>query len=335
MNTRENALRQWLQLQLKHSNFSLTPLTGDASFRRYLRLHVDNKRFMVMDASSEKHSIDPFVRIATQLSKAGIHAPTLYEMDAKLGFIILEDLGDELLFNQANILERHDLYQASIDTIISMQQTMQDNTLLPAFNRELILAEFNLYQEWFLKTYLSLNLSAKQTKQLDVISMALVNELTAQPQVFVHRDYHSRNIMLTPANDNEFKLNLIDFQDAVKGPWTYDLVSLLKDCYIKLSDNQRLDYLTYFYQKIPNNHGYSFVEFKRAFDLCGLQRHLKVLGIFSRLHFRDRKSNYLSDLPLVFDYVMTCLKDYAEFGALYEFMQQYVEPRFRELTRHA
>lgn len=322
MHNRQNALNTWLEEILAPSQFSIKPLTGDASFRRYFRLFHNNETRIIMDAPPDKESIESFLLITNLLKEFGICAPTIHNFDKKQGFAILDDFGDTLLLNKLNPITANQLYKAAINTLIRMQQTPTTGaTPLPSFNQQFIFQELNLFKEWFLEAYLKIKLTSAEKTLLDETFDWLSKEILQQPQVFIHRDYHSRNIMLLNEN-TPVKLGVIDYQDAMWGPLTYDLVSLLKDCYIQWPREQVLSWLNYFYDQTPVAKQYSFPHFIRAFDYCGLQRHLKVLGIFSRLYLRDNKPNYLRDLPLSLHYVTACLEGSEELNAFYQFMQQ-------------
>lgn len=324
MHNRENALNKWLLQTLAGPQFELIPLTGDASFRRYFRLQSSQGQQIVMDAPPEKERLEPFLTVADLLTKAGIRTPQIQFSDISQGFAILEDFGDTLLFHKLSPQTANHLYKEAITTLINIQQNPGlARAELPIFNNEYILQELQLFREWFLSAYLKLSLSQQEETLLNTVFGWLSDEVAQQPQVFIHRDYHSRNIMLVE-KDNKTELGIIDFQDAMRGPCTYDLVSLLKDCYIQWPAEQVHHWLAFFYEQLPLNSGYSLKNFTRAFELCGLQRHLKVLGIFSRLYLRDNKRNYLQDLPRTLNYVRDCLGRYEELHSLSKFMQQRV-----------
>ena len=258
--------------------------------------------------------------IGNQLLAIGLHTPTVYAFDKALGFILLEDLGDQLLLRALTQENADGLYKAAILTLLKLQETPITPTL-PEFNEAFMLKEMSLFREWFLEAYLGLQLSAKEETILNNTFNWLATTIAMQPQVFIHRDYHSRNLIVINS-DNPKDIGVIDFQDAMRGPFSYDLVSLLKDCYIQWPREKVIDWITYFYHNLPQRHDYSLAMFIRAFDLCGLQRHLKVLGVFCRLHLRDNKPTYLRDLPLTFNYLSQCLESYCELKPFYQFIQQ-------------
>lgn len=331
MQTRENALKEWLQIQLNQNSFSLTPLAGDASFRRYFRLSSDKITRIVMDAPPEKENIKPFISVNQTLQTNGIHTPTIHSVDLAQGFILLDDLGDHLFLNTITTANQDNLYHSAINTLIQIQQC--PTTSIPIFDKTHMLKEIALFHEWFLNAYLGITLTVAEEDLLSTTFNLLTDNIANQPQVFIHRDYHSRNLMVV-GDHTPPQLGVIDFQDAMLGPVTYDLASLLKDCYIQLPTISYDNYLNYFYQHQPLIQPWTLQTLRKEIDFCGLQRHLKVLGIFCRLALRDNKLNYLRDLPLTMNYTITCLKRHAEFSPLLRFIETRVLPQFME-TSHA
>jgi N-acetylmuramate 1-kinase len=334
MSERENALKQWLSTLPMLHNFTLTPLAGDASFRRYYRLTNQRTRYIVMDAPPEKESLLSFILVNEVLRKNHIHAPEIIAKETLSGFLLLEDLGDTLLSTHLQPENMGPRYEACLKTLIQIQQCPTYHPLLPKFDTAYMLQEMMLFRVWFLEKLLGLSLDPNEEKQLNILFMELALHLSDQPQCFIHRDYHSRNLLILP-NSQEvsaptLEVGVIDFQDAMKGPFTYDLVSLLKDCYIHLKDDLRHHLIEYFYLNLPENFDWSLDEFERGFNWCGLQRHLKVLGIFSRLYLRDGKANYLKDLPLTLAYTTQCAKQYPAFHFLYELIEKKITPVFQE-----
>ena len=323
MHTRQTALIEWLNTIISDTPFTVTLLAGDASFRRYFRLHQNGESRVIMDAPPEKEDIAPFIQIANRLAKQGIHTPTIYAVDYEQGFVLLEDLGDDLLLHVITQENADKLYTQAMNTLTTLQRTPTTNPQLPLFDHAFMLTELAVFHEWFLKAYLALELTEEETSLIARTFDALATQISQQPSVFIHRDYHSRNLIVL---NNE--MGVIDFQDAMQGPFTYDLVSLLKDCYVQWPHEQLMRWLALFHANLPTELHMTFPEFNRAFDLCGLQRHLKVLGVFCRLHLRDKKPAYLKDLPLTFHYTMACLERYEEFKPFYQFMQQRVQPCF-------
>lgn len=329
MHTRQNELNKWLEHIFKNNSFTLSPLAGDASFRRYFRLQCGDLSYVVMDAPPEKESVAEFIEIGQKLAAIGIHTPAILTVEASLGFLLLEDLGDQLLLSVVSKENADHFYTAAMTTLLRLQQCSLDEFKRSEFNQAHMLQELSLFREWFLHAALGIELDATEISTLDTTFEWLTKEIAMQPQVLIHRDYHSRNLLIV-GDKTPLDIAVIDFQDAMLGPLTYDLVSLLKDCYIQWPRDRVLHWLNYFYQKTTCSHLLSFEAFVRAFDLCGLQRHLKVLGIFCRLHLRDKKTAYLRDLPLTFHYVNACLESYPELQPLQNFIQKRVYVPFLE-----
>lgn len=328
MPNRPNERNTWLQTIFKEQLFSIKPLQGDASFRHYFRIKTKAASLILMDAPPEKEPIHAFVRVAAMLKNANIRSPEIIAKDEGLGFVLLEDLGDRLFFsalsaNDFALEASESLYQSAIQTLLMLQACpMQE---LPSFDVPFILQELHVFREWFVKGYLKISLGPSEKTLMDDTFTRLAEDISKQPKVFIHRDYHSRNIMLPEAEEGSLRLALIDFQDAMQGPLTYDLVSLLKDCYVQWPTETIFHWLSSFYEQSALAQTFAKEDFVRAFDLCGLQRHLKVLGVFSRLHLRDNKPNYLKDLPLTLHYVLACLESYPEFQPFYDFMQKRIQ----------
>jgi aminoglycoside/choline kinase family phosphotransferase len=318
---RENALKEWLNQIIPQKNLTITPLTGDASFRRYYRLQYNGISRIVMDAPPGKEDLQPFIDVAQLLTQFQVLTPEIMAKDITQGFLLLSDFGDQLLLDTLRADTADNYYKEAIDTLFKMQQCPANDPILPPFNKQFMLSEMQLCNEWFLSAYLSLQLSDKESLMIKDTMDWIATEVAQQPLTFIHRDYHSRNLMWV-TQPGQMQLGVIDFQDAMCGPFTYDLVSLLKDCYISWPRERVLAWVNYFYTNMPQHHGYSQTDFIRAFDLCGLQRHLKVLGIFSRLHLRDGKRAYLDNLPLTLKYVLECTETYKELHPLYDMMQK-------------
>jgi aminoglycoside/choline kinase family phosphotransferase len=323
MHERESALKEWLIDTIKHKDFTLTALAGDASFRRYFRLHCDGSTWIVMDAPPEKEDLGPFVHVAKTLANAKVCTPEILAINKKQGFLLLSDFGDQLLLNKLHAETVNSYYHDAIGTLFKIQKCSIEDPTLPSFDRAFMLKEMNLCPEWFFKAYLSLDLNQEEQRLVQKAMNWIAIEVSQQPLTFIHRDYHSRNLMLID-KPKESTLGVIDFQDAMRGPLTYDLVSLLKDCYISWPREQVLEWVAFFHARSELASRYSLVEFIRAFDLCGLQRHLKVLGIFCRLYLRDNKAGYLANLPLTLKYVLECSEIYEELHPFFHFLQKRV-----------
>ena len=325
MHNRQNALNKWLEEVLGRTDFSLELLAPDASFRQYYRLRYLDRTRMVMDAPPDNESLQSFIAMASILQATGVRAPRIFASNETLGFLLLDDFGDCLLRDVLSADMADKWYRLSIDTLVTMQQCAVSSTYsFSCFDKSFMMQELDLFNHWFLNAYLKINLADDEKKLIQHTFSWLSDELFNQPNVFIHRDYHSRNIMIIN-KEPEPQLGIIDFQDAMLGPFTYDLVSLLKDCYIQWPREAVLRWLTYFYEHSPIAKQWPLPLFIRAFDLCGLQRHLKVLGVFSRLYLRDNKPGYLKDLPLTLHYVLACLESYDELRPFYQFMQQRIQ----------
>jgi len=291
-------------------------VSADASFRKYYRLQHNNTSYILMDTSLEKDTLAPFLDITNKLHRCSVYAPKIYYEELQNGYLILEDFGDVNLLDKLTQENFEHYYKQAIDTIVKMQQA--DTTNLPLYDKAFLHQEMALMQEWYLEKKLSLTLSQAQQRMLHTTLESIVNTVLSQPQgVFVHRDFHSRNIMLTPSG----ALGIIDYQDAMCGAVTYDLVSLLKDCYIAF-DRDKIETLA-LHLKERLALDATPKEFLKWFDFTGMQRHIKVLGIFSRLHLRDGKDGYLKDIPLTRSYLIKTASRYNETQALAEFLREF------------
>ncbi len=271
-----------------------------------------------MDSSLEKESLAPFIDVTSRLLNAGVKAPHILEQNLDDGFLIIEDFGNTHLLNILDDNNFKELYSNAIDEIIKMQNA--DTKNLPLYNKEFLHFEMDLMKDWYLEKKLGIALDTEQSNMLESSLNAISNVVLSQPQdIFVHRDYHSRNIMLTLTN----VIGVIDYQDAMNGAITYDLVSLLKDCYIEYEREDVEKLALEFRDKKGINASDS--EFIKWFDFMGLQRHIKVLGIFSRLHLRDSKDGYLKDIPLTLKYTIETASRYNETKELAKFLQE-VQP---------
>jgi hypothetical protein len=307
---RLDTLKAWLETFFDDADFIISKASDDASFRRYFRIERSNTTFIAMDAPPTKEDSAPFVQIATLLRNNKIHAPKIIEADLTQGFLLIEDLGSATFLQALNHTFNLDLYKSAIDELIKIQAINPKNQDLKQYDDKLLNTEMQLLIDW----YLDKNLNKNQQAQLHHIFKLLTDNALNSPQVFVHRDYHARNLMLSPANT----LAVIDFQDAVIGSYTYDLCSLLKDAYFELKSTDIQTLLAYFYKQA--NIQINFKEFEKEFDLMGLQRHLKILGIFKRLSIRDGKHQYLEDIPLVKKYALQIANKYSEFSFLKEIL---------------
>ena len=325
---RLDLIRTWLTRDLEWRIGRISIASADASFRRYFRVSrgdVDPAAWapradtlIVMDAPPGKEDIAPYLKVTSLLEQAGAHVPHVHGADPRRGFVVMEDLGDTQYLNLLRTGRGVDkLYGDALTTLANIQvRGLKASQVLEPYDRTPLARELNLMPEWFLEKHLRLELSPEERGLLTVTFEFLINEALLQPQVFVHRDFHSRNLMvLRPSATDHRGPGVIDFQDALRGPVGYDLVSLLKDCYIGWS-RERVERWVRGYRRVLGNLGAnvgdSEYQFMRWFDLIGVQRHLKVLGVFSRLWHRDGKIGYLADLPLTLNYVRDACRRYPE-----------------------
>jgi len=308
-------IKQWVESELKFSNYRIEVASADASFRRYFRLITNDDNassFIIMDAPPEKEDCQPFIKIARLIESAGVQAPHIYEFNQAQGFMRLSDLGSTAYLDELNETTDDALYSDAIDAIVKMQSIKAE---VPAYDKALLNAEMSLFKDWYLHKHLSVDLDEAQSEVLsDVFSILITNALQ-QPTTFVHRDYHSRNLMITGENNP----GVIDFQDAVNGPCSYDLVSLIKDCYISWPRNKQLEWIELYISKSPLKIDKN--SFIKQVDLMGMQRHIKAIGIFSRLNYRDAKPNYMHDIPRTMAYVFDVCGRYAEFAKFAELLR--------------
>jgi aminoglycoside/choline kinase family phosphotransferase len=299
MSDRSTNLNRWLD-HLGYRDYRLSPASEDASFRSYLRLETDAESFVIMDAPPDREPCDQFIAVARKLRAAGLNAPEIIAQNTVEGFLLLTDFGGRDYLSQLSPASEASLYEDALEALLLMQ-TRIDAAELPLYDTALLNREMDLFHDWFLGKLLGISLDQAQQLIWQSIKQSLVENALAQPQVFVHRDYHSRNLMKLET-DNP---GILDFQDAVKGPLTYDLVSLLRDCYIDWPparvEQLALDY--YERARVNDLLDAEPAQFMRWFNLMGIQRHLKAIGIFSRLKIRDGKPGYLKDIPRTLEYV--------------------------------
>ncbi len=314
MGSRQAQLKNWARQVWPYADrdqLEITPVSGDASFRRYFRAATPTAKLIAVDAPPEKENSEPFVRIAKEWSEKGIHVPKVVADDLALGFMLLEDFADQQLLDRLQT-EGDAPYMQVLETLLGIQMLPAEG--LPYYDAAVLTREMNLFPEWFLGEMLGI--TEGWDTLLETTYQQLIDSALTQPQVCVHRDYHSRNLM--PLADGG--LGVIDFQDALIGPVTYDLVSLLRDSYIEWPEFRVAEWVEN-YRLMLMDVGFSLPDtagFKKWFDLMGMQRQLKVLGIFSRLYLRDGKSGYLNDIPLTFEYLYRAASTHAEFSELKE-----------------
>ncbi len=313
-------------------------VSGDASHRRYFRARpTAETSYIAVDAPPQKEDSRPFVEVTRLLRGASLRAPELHAADLEQGYMLLEDFGDQLYLprllraRESGDLETVDrLYRTAIDSLLDLQQHV-DPRELPAYDKTELTREMSLFPDWFCRRWLQVEPNTEQMEIIDGCFDFLCGAALAQTRVAVHRDYHSRNLMLPPAGSD--RPGILDFQDAVHGACSYDLVSLLRDCYIRWDRRRLEDWIGYYLEGARSRGivtGVSDAQFRRDFDLMGLQRHLKVLGIFCRLTIRDHKPGFLADIPLVMEYFIEVAREYREMGQLESWFRRELEPRARD-----
>ena len=331
-------LHAWLAATLPGQPFDLAPASADASFRRYFRLTFadGSPSRIVMDAPPEQEDVRPWLHVAELFRAAGAHVPEVLAQDLDQGFLLLSDLGSTTYLNalqppagQAPDLHRAaHLYADALGALAAIQCASRPG-VLPEYDRALLLRELQLFPEWYIARHKGVTLTDKESATLDAAFEKILAVNLAEPQVFVHRDYHSRNLMLLePSAGLGANPGIIDFQDAVYGPISYDLVSLFKDAYIRWDEDFILDMLIRYWEtarKLGLPVRAAFADFHRDFEWMGVQRHIKVLGIFARLCHRDGKDGYLADMPLVMDYLRRACKRWRELGPLLKLLDR-LEP---------
>lgn len=327
---RTEALRHFVRNALADGGADIRPASADASFRSYWRVDAGGETRIVMDAPPDREDIGPWLDVGARLRRAGVHAPEVLAVDRDNGFVLMEDLGTRTYLPELDERSVDALYGDALDALLRMQSTV-DVAGLPAYDRGRLVAEMELLPEWFLRRHLGY---APECEEWDVIEAAftfLVQAALEQPRAFVHRDFHSRNLLVLEPDGP----GVIDFQDAVSGPIAYDLVSLLRDCYIAW-DAERVDgWVEAHRLRLRQAHllgtDVDAARFRRWFDLIGLQRHVKVLGIFCRLWYRDGKAQYLGDLPLVWRYAIGVARRHPELAAFATLLERALDGR--DITR--
>ena len=316
---RQEQLHHWLATVLAKAPYSLAPASADASFRRYFRIDLNGHTLIVMDAPPEHEDCRPFVHVAEVMANAGLNVPHVLEKDLAQGFLLLSDLGDTTYLGALNAATASDLYRDASQALIKLQLASREG-VFPAYDEALLTREMQLFPDWYVGRHLGHELDEAQQAMLHKTFALLNRNILAQGQVYVHRDYHSRNLMVCDVNPG-----VLDFQDAVHGAITYDLVSLLKDAYIAWDEDQVLDWAVRYWQMAKKAHlpvPQDFAEFYRDFEWMGAQRHIKVLGIFARLYHRDGKDGYLKDMPLVMNYLRSVCARYVELMPLLRLLDQ-------------
>ncbi|RZG84041.1 phosphotransferase [Acinetobacter sp. WCHAc060033] len=328
MNTqREQLIQTWLTSVLSSDQFEINFLAGDASFRRYARIILNNKTFMLMDAPPEKEDCRPFVAIDEFFDVNGVRVPHIIAKDLDQGFLLLEDFGDVLLSTKLTDETVDTHYAQSFKQLVQLQ-SIAGESHLPAYAYEKLISEMELLTDWLLPS-LNIQTTDEESALIKRSFAILANAALAQPQVIVHRDFHSRNLMIL---NGETDQGVIDFQDAVIGADTYDLISIARDAYVQWNPERVYSWFKVFYDLLPASakEERDFEQFKRDADFMAIQRHIKILGIFVRLFERDGKSGYLKDLPRVMWYLLEESKPYAELQPFMQFIHARVLPKFEQ-----
>ena len=314
MDERLETLERWIASELSIPSLALVPASEDASFRRYFRARLpDGRSFIAMDAPPDKEDCRPFVHVAALLRQAGVHAPAIHAQDLERGFLLLSDLGTRTYLGELDETTSDALFRDATSALLRWQLATRPGEL-PPYDEALLRRELSLFPEWYVGRHLGRELSRAQRESLDGVFAQLVASAQAQARVFVHRDFMPRNLMVCEPNPG-----VLDFQDAVIGPITYDMVSLVRDAFISWEEERVLDWCARYWEHakkegLPVNA--DFAEFYREFEWMGLQRHLKVLGIFARLTHRDGKPRYVADTPRFVRYARAVAERYAPLAPL-------------------
>lgn len=321
------ALLDWLRVDLGHAVHAIEPASADASFRRYFRARIADASFIVMDAPPPCENVRPFLNVAELLRGVGVQTPEVFAADPEQGFVLLGDFGTESYLDRLDAESAESLYADALASLRRLQTGVDPETAaLPRYDARLLTTELGIFREWFLAKFLNLALEPAEDGVLAAAEQSLIASALEQPQVCVHRDYHSRNLMVTAAANP----GVLDFQDAVIGPISYDLVSLLRDCYIAWPA-ARVDGWRDGYRDSLQAAGLLDAQgaerFRRWFDLMGMQRHLKAIGIFARLKLRDGKTGYLKDIPRTLNYVIAAGEGYPELAGFVDFLRRRIVPR--------
>lgn len=351
MDERFQQICTWLQqlpLLADHNFSQPVPASSDASFRRYFRIQLDspfreqtseelgyhNNSLIIMDAPPQHEDCTPFISVAQTLTGLGLNVPQILEQDLQQGFLLLSDLGTDTYLSQLSPKDESradELYRGALSALVTLQAGgAKASQQLPKYDAALLNTEMNLFSDWLGEKHLGMGLNKLQTGQWQEVKQVLAESAMAQPQTYVHRDYHSRNLMIAPG----LNPGIIDFQDAVHGALTYDAVSLLRDCYIAWPPEQVHEWLRAYFlqlsaaQVIDKN---QWPEFAKAFDLMGIQRHLKASGIFARLYHRDGKDGYLNDIPQTLQYIVQVGANYSQMKPLVDWIEGQWLPKLQSL----
>ena len=318
MGQRYEQLQCWLRDTLGMAPFSIETASADASFRRYFRVRQGQQSRIVMDAPPQHEDCRPFIQVSALMTQIGLHVPQVLQQDLQQGFLLLTDLGHRMFLPELNPGNVERLYGDALRALLKLQR--HGTADLPHYDRRLLMDEMALFPDWYLGRHLGITLQAAQREALQRAFSFLADSALQQPQVIVHRDYHSRNLMVSDPNPG-----ILDFQDAVIGPLSYDLVSLLRDGYVVWPREQVVQWVGHYHRQLCDAgviNGVEVGQMLQWFDLMGVQRHLKVAGIFARLYHRDGKSGYLQDIPCVLDYIRQVAADYPQLEIVCALLQQ-------------
>lgn len=320
-------LKAWVRQVRPNRDWMFSPASADASFRRYFRARSPQQSYIVMDAPPEHEPLDAFVRVAGWLTDWDVPAPRVHAEDRRAGFLLLDDLGGTVLLDRVESADAITLLDQAIDALIDLQVKAAGSTRLrdlPPYGVDFLMQEMRLFPEWYLRRHHGVTQTPERAEAIERVMRAIANEVAAQPRGFVHRDYHSRNLMVS----NGRLTGMLDFQDAMHGPLCYDIVSLLRDCYVIWPDHVQRDGLERWTTGLVDAGIWAPApeDLRRWFDFTGVQRHLKVLGIFCRLHHRDGKPSYLNDLPRVQHHLFEVCKRYPELDLLREVLADFDVP---------
>lgn len=321
MSERLAELQYWLADELGFGDFTIVPASSDASFRRYFRVSSGKTSQIVMDAPPDKEDCGPFISIASALADLGLNVPLILEADVRRGFLLMSDLGSVHYLQALNEQNVERLYGDALHALRLLQTAPVEDADLPDYDRDLLLREMALFRDWYLARHLQLAMGEALSEVLEQSFAFLADEALGQPRAWVHRDYHSRNLMVTEMSNP----GILDFQDAVIGPVTYDLVSLLRDCYVRWPQERVMAWVRDYLAHSQANGMLSGIDphqFQRWFDLMGVQRHLKAIGIFARLNYRDGKPGYLPDIPRTLGYVLEVSDRYSELSPLRRLLEE-------------
>jgi len=321
MSERLAELQYWLADELGFGDYTIVPASSDASFRRYFRVTSGKTSQIVMDAPPDKEDCGPFISIATALADLGLNVPLILEADVKRGFLLMSDLGSVDYLQALNTQNVERLYGDAMHALQLLQTAPVKDAGIPNYDRDLLLREMALFRDWYLARHLQLAMSEALSEVLEQCFAFLAEEALGQSRAWVHRDYHSRNLMVMEMSNP----GILDFQDAVIGPVTYDLVSLLRDCYVSWPQERVMGWVRDYLAISQANGMLSGIDpqqFQRWFDLMGVQRHLKAVGIFARLNHRDSKPGYLPDIPRTLGYVLEVSARYSELGPLRRLLEE-------------